>query len=169
MAEFVSIEGLADAKRAIEELTKDMRGKVVRGALREAARPIVRQARSNAPVLTGLVKKRITVASSRLYRGKGGVIGVYIRPSATKLARKLKLTSQDPYYYRWQEAGFHAVGTRRVAGGRRNRVDRLRTSGARFIEGKKFMGRAFESRQREAVTIFSDAIKRRIDLANRRK
>jgi HK97 gp10 family phage protein len=169
MAEFVSIEGLADAKRAIEELTKDLRRKVVRGALRDAARPIVRQARANAPVLTGLVRKRITVASSRIKRGQRGEIGVYIRPSATRLARKTKLTSQDPYYYRWQEAGFHAVGSRRVAGGRRNRVDRLRQMGVRFIEGKKFMGRAFESRQREALAVFTQAIKKRIELANRRK
>ena len=169
MAEMVKLEGLADAKAAIEALTKDMRRKVVRGALREAARPIVRQARSNAPVDTGLVRKRISVMSSKIKRGQRGEIGVYIRPSATKLSRKLKLSTQDPYYYRWQEAGFHAVGRRRVAGGRRNRVDRLRQTGARFIEGKKFMGRAFESRQREALAIFTDAIARRIEQANRRK
>jgi hypothetical protein len=48
-------------------------------------------------------------------------------------------------------------------------VDRLRQTGARFIEGKKFMGRAFESRQREALAIFTDAIARRIEQANRRK
>jgi hypothetical protein len=46
----------------------------------------------------------------------------------------------------------------------------MRVNGkVRFIPGKKFMGRAFESRSREALSIFKSAIKKRIDLANRRK
>ncbi len=169
MAEIVSVEGLADAKRALEELSRDLRRKVVRAALRDAARPIVAQARANAPVRTGLVKRRIGVASSKLKRGQGGEIGVYIRPRASSLARRTKNRAQDPWYYRFQEAGFHAVGSRRVGGSRNNRADRLKQSGARFIPGKAFLGRAFQSEQRNALAIFQTAIKKRIDQANQRK
>lgn len=169
MAEIVRVKGLADAKAAIEALTKDLRLRVARGALRDAARPIVNAAKTNAPVRTGLVKKRIGVSASKIKRGKTGEIGVYIRPRATALVRKTKLRAQDPWYYRFQEAGFHAVGRRRVGGGRRARAGRLKASGARFIPGKAFLGRAFEAQQRAALEIFQKAIKKRIDQANQRK
>lgn len=169
MAEIVSLDGLKDAKQAIEALTKDLRRKVVRGALRAAARPIVQAARANAPVKTGLVRKRIGVSASKIKRGQNGEIGVYIRPTATRLARKTKNSALDPFYYRFQEAGFHAVGSRRIKGGRRNRAARLKASGARFIPGKKFLGRAFESQQRRALEVFQDAIRKRIEQANNRK
>ena len=169
MAESVRIEGLDDAKRAIEALTKDMRLKVVRGALREAARPIVRQARANVPVLTGLIRKRIGTFTSKIMRRQLGEVGVFIKPRISNKARRLKLNNQDPYYYRWVEAGYHAVGTRRVRGGRETRARNLKASGARFIPGKVFMGRAFATKQGEALSVFKDAIKKRIDQANRRK
>jgi len=164
----IKIEGFEDAIQALIDLAKDMRRRVVRGALRAAARPIVNQARSNAPVRTGLVKKRMSVMTSRIAKGRNE-IGVYIRPRATALARREKIKALDPYYYKFQEAGFHAVGTRRVRGGRRARADNLRSSGARFIPGKMFIGRAFESRGSEALAIFKAQIRARIDAANRRK
>lgn len=159
MAEIITVNGLADAKRALEALTKDLRNRVVRGALRDAAKPIVQQAKANAPVRTGLVKRRITVNASRLRKKARGEIGVYIRPRATALARRTKLRSQDPFYYKFQEAGFHATGRSKLKNSRN----------ARFIEGKAFLGSAFESRRQSALAIFQAAIKRRIDEANRRK
>ena len=135
MAELVSIEGLADAKAALESLSRDMRLKVVRGALRAAARPIVRQAKANAPVLTGLVRKRIGTFSSKIKRGRDGELGVFIKPRSSAAARKAKNKALDPYYYRFQEAGFHAVGTRRVNGGRTNRPANLKASGSRLTPG----------------------------------
>lgn len=169
MAEIVSVEGLADAKAALEALTRDLRRKVVRGALRDAARPIVQAAKSNAPVFSGLVKRRIGVFASRLKRGHSGEVGVYIKPRSSSAARKAKNRALDPFYYRFQEAGYHAVGSRRIKGGRRARAENLKASGARFIPGKAFMGRAFQSQQRVALQIFQDAIKKRIEAANRRK
>jgi len=150
------LKGLDDAKRAIEELIQDMRRKVVRAALRDAARPMVKQAKVNAPVKTGLVRRRISVFTSRIKRGQRGEIGVYIRPKATKSNRGKK---GDPFYYKFQEMGFHATGS----------AKRKAAPNARFISGKMFLGRAFESHSRDSAEIFSDAIKRRIDLANRRK
>jgi len=174
MAEYINISGLADAKRALEALPKDLRNRVVRGALRDAAKPIVQQAKANAPVRTGLVKRRITVNASRLRKKSRGEVGVYIRPRATALARRTKLRSQDPWYYKFQEAGFHAVGSRRmktraVPENELRRAVEAAQRGARYIPGKAFLGRAFEAKRSEALSIFQAAIKRRIDEANRRK
>lgn len=173
MPDFFTIEGLSDAKRALEELTRDMRRRVVRGALLAAARPIVQAAKANAPVRTGLVKKRIGTFTSKIKNGRKGEYGVYIKPRATRAARKTKNRAQDPYYYKFQEEGFHAVGGRRVGGGSRRRKATLaklvRVGRARFIPGKAFIGRAFESQKYAAVKAFVAEIKKRIDLANRRR
>lgn len=163
------VVGIDDFNRAVDSLTRDLRRRVIYAALRAGARPIVRAAKANAPVKTGLVKKRIAVATSKIKRGRNGEIGVFIKPRISSKARKSKDRSQDPYYYVFQEAGFHAVGRRKVGGGRVNRAARIKASGARFIQGKKFMGRAFESNKGQALKAFSDTLKKRIDQANQGK
>jgi len=169
MAEVLRVEGLKDAKAALDALTKDIRRKVVRGALRDAARPFVQAARANAPVRTGLLRKRIGTFTSKIKRGQNGEVGVYVKPRASNAARRAKIKSADPFYYRFQEIGFHAVGRRKIRGGRRARAANLKESGARFIPGKMFIGRAFAAQQRRALEIFQSAVKKRIDLANTRK
>jgi HK97 gp10 family phage protein len=140
----IKIEGFEDAIQALKDLAKDMRRRVVRGALRAAARPIVNQARVNAPFRNFLIRKRMSVMTSRV-ASRRGEVGVYIRPRATAIARRQKLKALDPYYYKFHEAGFYKVGA------------------------KMFMGRAFESRGSEALAIFKAQIRARIDAANRRK
>lgn len=169
MAEYVKLDGLADAKAAIESLTKEMRRKVVRAALKAAGKPIIRAAKANAPVKTGLVRKSIGSFASKFKRGQNGEIGIYIKPRTSARARKSKDKSQDPFYYRFQEMGYHATGRKRVGGGRRNRPARLAASGARMIPGKAFLGRAFESQRGAALAAFTAEIKKYIDLINTRK
>lgn len=173
MAEYVKLDGLADAKAAIESLTKEMRKKVVLRALKVAAKPMVSAAKANAPFKTGLVRNRIRVFVSKLKRGPKGEIGVYIKPRISAGARKSKDRSQDPFYYRFQEAGYHATGRKKVGGGRRLRSARLvamvRSGAIRAIPGKAFLGRAFESHRSAALTAFTAEIKKYIDLINARK
>ena len=169
MAEYLRLDGLRDAKAAIESLTKQMRKKVVRAALKAAAKPIIRAAKANAPVKTGLVRKRIGSFASKIKRGQNGEIGIYIKPRTSARARKSKDKSQDPFYYRFQEMGYHATGRKKVGGGRRYRSARLAARGTRKIPGKAFIGRAFESQRSAALTAFTAEIKKHIDLANTRK
>src|SRR5574340_81751 len=144
MAEIVRIDGLEEVRRALMETPVHLRKKVITRVLRKAAQPIVRAAKENAPVakksskrvIPGLIRKTIGVAASRIHDGRNGVFGVYIRPlkpagvkRITKAARKAGTQGPnfgDPFYYKFQEAGFHATGRKRIGGGRRARPERVK-------------------------------------------
>ncbi len=174
------IRGIEDFNRAIAELTKDVSKRVVRSALRAAAKPLITAARANARELQkptkyrtrGLMKAR-TVASYSRIANRRKLIGLYIKPVARRGAPIGAKSTQDPYYYRFMAAGFHAVGTRRVRGGRLMRERNLkaqRDAGKiEFKAGDDFLGKAFRSQGGAALSAFERTMKKRIDAANRRK
>lgn len=177
------IEGLADLKRSLSELTSDLKRKVVRAGLRDAAAPIAKAARANAPVLKkpatyrlpNTLKKSIITKASRQYNGRNGEIGVYVAVRKRKgLGGKASARNPfDPFYWRFMEFGFTAVGSNRVSGGKRAREaarqSLVRSGRARWIEGSHFMGKAFDANVPRAIDIFKARLKTRIDKANTRK
>ncbi len=178
MSEIVKMEGLESVRLALIETPKHLRLKVMHSILRKAAQPILRAAKSAAPVakkstsrvIPGLLKKTLGVTRSKLRSASRGEFGVFItarKPGAIKrigrASRKAGMGGPnfgDPFYHRFQESGFHAVGSRRVKGGKSNREKNLKASGARFIPGKKYLGSAFESQKQNAVNIIqTDLVK----------
>jgi hypothetical protein len=187
MAETVRIDGLEDVRRALLETPVELRKKVMYRLLRKAAAPIVRAARASAPVaarrtsrvIPGLLKRTLGVRRSKIKRPARGDFGVFITaitpPGIKRIkgrARKAGVAAPnfgDPFYHRFQEGGFHAVGRRRVGGGRRARAARLESSGARFIPGKKYLGGAYESRRRAEVELIQrDLVTESVAAFNRR-
>lgn len=176
----MKIVGIDDFNRALAELTRDLRKKVVRSALRAGMKPIIAHAKAHAPELKtphpyrikGLLRSRIVIATSRIARQRGEV-GVFMKAMPVKGVTKGAKSPLDPFYYRFVVGGFHAVGRKRVAGGRRKRklnlAARVRQGSARFIEGNDFIGDAFRAKGDEALAIFTRTLKARIDQANRRK
>lgn len=161
-----------DVKRALNNFAKKIRYRIVRQALKAAAECIVLEAKANAPVRTGLVRKRIGI----VWRPpKPGLVRLSIYPRGTKKARATKDRRKAPFYYRFQEAGYHAVGGRRIkarSGDGRDPARRRReilSRGIRFIPGKAFLGRALATKAREALDIFERVLKRGIDEASRGK
>lgn len=159
----VRVEGLGRLNEAVEELTGDLRKKVVVGALRDAARPIVTGAKQRAPVLRsphpyrvpGVLRRNIAVFRSKTFRGQDGVLGVYIRVrrltggaiSAFKRATGLagRRNPFDPFYW-W----FLEFGTRTIA-------------------PRRFLAGAFQAARLNAVAIFERRIGERIRKANERR
>ena len=149
------IHGLDDLKRAIADLTWDLRRKVVVGALRDAGAPMARQARQNAPTLKtahpyrlpGTLKRSIIVRASKRFRGQNGEIGVYIAVRKRNgLSGKASARNPfDPFYWRFQE-----FGTRKMT-------------------ANPFLGPAFNANASRAIDIFKTRLKTRIDKAEQRK
>ncbi len=181
------IEGLGEVRDALINVPVDLRRKVMMSLLRKAAQPIVRAAKANAPVakrstkrvVPGLIRRTMGVARSKINNGQRGVFGVFIRPikpaGVKRISRQARRAGAagpnfgDPFYYAFQEAGFHAVGRRKAGGGRKARAERVKASGARFIPGLKFMGRAFESQRNAAVGIFrTDVVEKIVESFNKR-
>ena len=155
MAETAKLEGLDDLKRAIANLAGDLKRKVVRSALRDAAKPMHKAMVAAAPVLKevhpyrlpGTLKKSILVKASKRFKGKGGEIGVYIAVRKRKgLGGKAGARNPfDPFYWRFVE-----FGTKKMA-------------------AKPFMSPAFNANAQGAIQIFQARLKTRIDKANTRK
>lgn len=176
----MKLEGIDDFNHALAELTQDLRKKVIRAALRAGMKPIIGYAKAHAPELKtphpyrikGLLRSRIVAATSRIARSRGE-IGVFMKPMPAKGVTKGAKSPLDPFYYRFVVGGFHAVGRKRVAGGRLTRklnlASRVRQGSARFVQGDDFIGDAFRAKGDEALTVFTRTLKARIDAANRRK
>lgn len=172
MAEIISIDGLEEVRRALVATPVELRKKVIYRLLRKAAQPMARAARSGAPraskatrrVIPGLLQRSIGVRTSRIKQASRGEFGVFITATTPPGVKRLKRSARksgvagpnfgDPFYHRFQEAGFHAVGTRRVGGGKRARAERVKTSGARYIPGLQYLGRAYEAHRQSFVDTF---------------
>ena len=155
MSETVKIEGLDDLKRAIAELAGDLKRKVIRAALRDAAKPIQRAAVQNAPTLQGdhpyrlpgTLRRSIKVKASKRFKGQDGEIGVFVSVSKRKgLGGKSSARNPfDPFYWRFLEFG------------------------TKKLPRQQFMTPAFEANTGRAIDIFKSRLKTRIDKANHRK
>lgn len=150
-----TVEGLADLKLALKDLAADLKKKIVRAALRDAAAPIRKAAIANAPTLQkphpyrlpGTLKKSIITKASKRYTGKDGEIGVYIAVRKRKgLGGKAGARNPfDPFYWRFQEFG------------------------TKNHPPQKFLTPAFDANAKKSIQIFQTRIKTRIDKANARK
>lgn len=155
MAETVKIEGLDDFKRDLAELAGDLKRRVVRSALRDAAKPMHKAMVAAAPELKkphpyrlpGTLKKSILVKASKRFNGKSGEIGVFVAVRKRKgLGGKASARNPfDPFYWRFVE-----FGTKKMA-------------------ARPFMGPAFDAHAQGAINIFKARLKTRIDKANTRK
>lgn len=149
------IEGLGDLKSALSELANDLKRKVIRAALRDAAKPMYRAAVRTAPVLKkpatyrlpGTLRRSITVKSSKRFSGQNGEIGVYIAVKKRKdLGGKLSAHNPfDPFYWRFLEFG------------------------TQKMRARPYLKPAFDANVQRAITIFQSRMKTRIDKANARK
>lgn len=187
MAETLRIDGLEEVRQALINTPVDLRKKVMYRLLRKAAQPMVRAARAGAPVakkatgrvIPGLLAKMLGVRASRIKQPSRGEFGVFITATTPPGVKRLKRTARkagaagpnfgDPFYHRFQEGGFHAVGRRKVGGGRKSRAERLKASGARFIPGKQYLGRAYESHKQGFVDAFrADVVQAAVEAFNKR-
>lgn len=138
----VRISGIDDLRRALADIAPQLRKKILRIALRKAARVISGAAKAAAPVLSvshpyrtrGLVKRRISVRISKVAR-RAGDVGVFvnvkpapgarfrttrrrflgINTSSRTLVRRSQRGAQsatDPYYWRFLEFGTRKMRAR---------------------------------------------------------
>lgn len=184
MAEIVEVQGLEDVRQRLVSLPVHLRGKVLYALLRKAAWPIVKAAKANAPVakkatrrvIPGLIRRTIGVTRSKIKNPSRGEFGVFIQPKTPGSIKSLQRRARkhgkavnfgDPFYYKFQEFGFHAVGRKRISGGRRTRAAKLSSGAYRFVPGKEFLGKAFAAHKDEALRVINagivDAIAKKFD------
>jgi len=82
---FNAIQGLDELKRKLAQLAPKVEKKVLRAAWRKTSNTLRDAVRAKAPVKKGILKKNITVRSSR---ARAGNIKFKVWASATKVSRK---------------------------------------------------------------------------------
>lgn len=158
----IHVDGLEDAKRALEELPRKLRFGAIRTGLRGAGNIIKAEARIGAPVLqkptprriAGLVRRSITVRGSKLAKRRGDV-GVFVTVARSAKARqvgaftdlksKRVVRPNDPFYFKFLE-----LGTEKLA-------------------ARSFLGPALQAKSEQATTAFSSELRQAIVVANTRR
>lgn len=157
----IKVHGLNEIRARMFQLpNKDIK-RILNKALGAGARVVAAEVRSLAPVDTGAIKRNVvSKMGPRRKRGSAdsrfivGVLHGRTNTNATTAGgRKRKVTAydkrgQDPFYYRFQDLGYSAVG-RRKAQGRNAR--RERAAAGRKIPGKRFLQRGLESSASRAL------------------
>lgn len=130
-AQKVILENGDKLKAALEQLPGSLQRKVLKKALRAAAKPIVQETKATAPVHTGLLKRSFTVRS--LKSRKRGSVGIKITTRGrAPHAHLVELGTQ----YRETKSG--------------------KSTGK--VTGQHFMGRAAEAKAGQAVDIFQQQL-----------
>lgn len=125
----VKLEGIDELKKALADVSKKIRVKAVRSALRKAGAVIAKAARQSAPVLhvptkkrhTGTVRKNIAVRNSKFAR-QAGDEGVFVGVRPLRGSRQKKLgkagaaNPNDPFYWRFLEFGTKKMARRAFLG-----------------------------------------------------
>lgn len=142
----VKISGLKEANKALYAYSRQLGDRVVIASLRQGANLVLRQARANAPVRTGALRRALVVKKSRLYNGKRttGVIGLYLSLRKGK-GRK---DGRDAFYGTFQESGWN--------------------SGRRLVPGKRFVQRAYRAQRDAAARLIAQSAIRGAEVVARR-
>jgi HK97 gp10 family phage protein len=172
----IKTSGLEEAQKAIYSYGQQFGDFVVYKSLRAGANVVLREARANAPIKTGKLKKGIVIMKSRINNGKKSpLLGMTIT------IRKRK---GDPFYGRFQEDGWNTRGRASEGlGGKFGKLvdrhfivkrfgsnsGRKTQPGKTDVPGKKFIENAFTSKQGESVNMIVTTATAAADLLARRQ
>lgn len=126
----LKITGLGDVKASLKALPPHLSNKIIQRALVAALRPMARQAKRNAPRLTGRLRRSIVVRRSKIHKPGTKMIGAYV--TARRGAKR-----DDPrgaYYAGMVEAGH-------------------RTRGGSVVQGQRYMARAYQQQRQTCLRL----------------
>lgn len=156
----VKIEGLDALTRRLKQFPVTLQRRALGNAMRAGAREIAREVKARAPVDSGVLRRNIGTKRGRRQFDRGlvqrQIIGV-------KHGRTNK--RGDPFYFRFQEKGYTAVGRRKAA----NRATRLArrlgfgNTGGRFIPGRKFLAGGLVTGEGAALNAIRTRLQRELD------
>lgn len=158
----IEVKGLDQLAAALKQFPEKIARKEVDKSLKEAATPILRQARANAPVLAhstnyrraGVLKRSIRM---KLFRVQGGLnrgVTIGVRKLSRRQLRAAKLAAavskrkygiriseqwQDPFYWYFVEGG------------------------TKKMQARNFLKHAFDSGHQKFLTDFRDIMGKRIE------
>ena len=153
MANFIDIAVIGDKElqRKLKALDEKMQKKIVRKALRQAAKPVLSAARLLCPENTGRLRASLKL---KVRRQKRGVFGVEV---ITGTRQELGIRANDPYYYPAAVEFGHLVGLRHRHREQKE-LRRLRKQGALVVGAHPFLRPALEMNRSTGIAIAARVI-----------
>jgi len=147
MAESIEVKGLRETQKALYAYSRQLGDRVIFASLRQGANLVLRQARANAPVRTGALRRALTVKKSKIHNGRRivGSLGVYLSLRKGKGRKDAK----DAFYGRIIEGDWTSRGKRKVP-------------------GKRFVQRAYQAQQANAARLITQSAIRGAEIVARR-
>jgi HK97 gp10 family phage protein len=163
----IEVKGLAELHNRLKQLPAKIAVKVLRGALKEAAMPILHAARSKAPVDTGLLVS--TIRTSAFMSKRKSLVGVRVGTRAGDY-------KGESFYASFIEFGFHRGKrtkwvrkpkgrARKIASAVAGALNSLRP----FVPAQPFLRNAFDENKEAALSIFKTALAAGIDKVAKEK
>jgi len=117
----IRVTGLKEAQQALYAYSQQMGDRVVVAALKAGAKVMQRQARANAPKVTGRLRRGIVVGKSKIITGRKtpGKLGVYLTYRTTKKTKTGiagRKNPNDAFYGRILEGEWTDRGGNKHAG-----------------------------------------------------
>jgi len=162
----VPVKGLRELDRNLKTLPDKIQRRTLNTALVAGARVVIKAAQARAPSKTGATKRNIAsrkgkyktrlaarrvigVVHGKLVKrgiveavlGETRVIGKNGKSRYRKLTKRER-NREDPFYWRFQELGYTAVGRRKARGRAGRAIRRLR---GKWIPGRPFLTPALEN------------------------
>ena len=136
----IQISGLAELERELKALPAKLQRRSLNNAMNAGARVVQQEIKNRAPVKTGTLKRNVASRKGKPRNGLEARVVIGVRTGKVQKRGKRKGQFVDPYYYKFQELGFTAVGRRKFAS-RTERQARKRGAGSygRLIPGRRFM------------------------------
>lgn len=169
MANAIPVQGLAEMRKALLDFPKKLQRRPLDKAMSAGARVIVAAAKQLAPVRTGALRRNILAKRGQKRYAPGAesywIIGVRHGKTNTSTrtasgrARRVSAYDRkgdDPYYWRFQNLGYTAVGRRPAVSGAKKRRG-VRAVG-RWIPPKRFMERGFAAGVPRALDKFRETM-----------
>jgi HK97 gp10 family phage protein len=164
---------LARFKRDIGEVRSKVEKIVVRQALRAGARVFRDSARSGAPRLRKADPRRVPGALARavvIFRPRSQGRGSITYTVGVRASKSQKAKGNDPFYWRFLEAGWmpRGPGQKLRGGSRRKSLERsrARSGGASFVKFP-FLDPAFKNSGGAALAAFTDTFNRYMAVVNK--
>jgi HK97 gp10 family phage protein len=169
----IKVTGLQEVQRSLYAYSQQLGDKVVLDALRIGARFMQSRAKSNAPKLSGRLRRGIVVKRSKIFNGRRNeTLGVYL----TLRKGKGRDDPKDAFYGRFIEDGWNVRGKSRTGKGQRaeivsrfgNKTGRKSLPGIRNIPGVKFMDSAFKTTKEQSANLIVQAVERGAEVLKQR-
>lgn len=167
MIEVKRVEGLTELRDMLRrKLPESVQGKALQGALREAAKPIVADARARVPVKTGRLRKAIYSFRDRASRRTQETRLISVRSG-----KRFQKQNRDAYYWKWIEFGHGVITLKHRRKGGKGQISNSHGTPAKGFFGKEvkaqpahpFMRPAFEAKKFQALEAFRVNLAAQID------